>query len=104
MTDDEQPKRHFTLDPTVNVGHILTTMTMAAAIFAWGNAMDRRMAILEEKAHSQEKRDVQQDNTAASALLLLRSDFADLRGEIRETNRKVERYIESNGVRKGAQP
>lgn len=99
---DEQPKRHFALDPTVNVGHILTTLTMAAAIFAWGNAMDRRMAILEEKAHTQEKRDTQQDNTAASALLLLRADFADLRGEIRETNRKVERYIESNGSRKGA--
>lgn len=100
MTDERN--RHFSLDPTVNIGHILTTLTMAAAIFAWGNAMDRRMAILEEKAHTQEKRDAQQDTTAASALLLLRSDFADLRGEVRETNRKVERYIESNGARKGA--
>lgn len=102
MSDDQQ-KKHFALDPTVNVGHILTTLTMAAAIFLWGNAMDRRVAVLEEKAHSQDRRDTQQDTTAASALLLLRSDFADLRGEIRETNRKVERYIESNGVRKGAQ-
>jgi hypothetical protein len=99
---NEQPRKHFALDPTVNISHILATLTMAASIFMWGNAMDRRMAVLEEKAHSQEKRDTQQDTTAASALLLLRADFADLRGEIRETNRKVERYIESNGTRKGA--
>lgn len=99
---DEQQKKHFTLDPTVNISHILATLTMAASIFLWGNAMDRRVAVLEEKAHSQEKRDVQQDSSAASALLLLRADFADLKGEIRETNRKVERYIESNGARKGA--
>jgi hypothetical protein len=84
----------FSWDRHINVGHVLTTLVMAASIFAWGSAMDRRVAVLEEQYRAQRQRDEQQDSATAAAILLLRADFAELRGEIRETNRRLERYVE----------
>jgi hypothetical protein len=90
----EQPAGMWQWDKHVNVGHVLTTLSMAAAIFWWGSAMDKRVAVLEEQYRAQQQRDQQQDSSTAAAILLLRGDFAELRGEIRETNRRLERYVE----------
>jgi hypothetical protein len=84
-------------DRHINVGHVLTTLAMAGSIIFWGNAMDRRVAVLEEQYRSQQQRDAAQDSATASAVLLLRSDFADMRGEARELNRRLERYLERTG-------
>jgi hypothetical protein len=50
--------------------------------------------VLEEKAAAQRERDVQQDSQTAAALLLIRNDLTDMRVELREATRKVERYLE----------
>ena len=85
----------FSFDKHINVGHVLTTFAMAASIFFWGNAMDKRVTVLEERARAQEQRDQSQDAAMAGALLLLRSDLAEVRSDIREANRKLERYLEA---------
>lgn len=87
----------FSFDKHINVGHVLTTLAMAASIFFWGNAMDKRVTVLEERARAQEQRDSSQDSALAGALLLLRNDIADLRGELREQNRRLERYLDAKG-------
>lgn len=97
MTDDDA-SRPWHLDRRLNVGHLLTTLSLAAAIFAWGSAMDRRLAVIEEKARAQAERDSAQDAALASALVLLRTEFGDLRAEVRQTNQKIDRFIERRGV------
>jgi hypothetical protein len=97
--DGQAPFGGFQWDRHINVGHVLTTLAMAGSIVFWGNAMDKRVAVLEEQYRTQQQRDAQQDNATAAAILLLRSDFAELRGEIRETNRRLERYVEGQNRR-----
>lgn len=97
MTDDDA-SRPWHLDRRVNIGHVFTTLSLAGAIFVWGSAMDRRVAVLEEKARAQAERDSAQDVSLASALVLLRNEFSDLRAEVRQTNQKIDRFIERRGA------
>ena len=52
-TSVEQDRRHWHLDKTLNVSHLLTTVVIAGSLFAYANNMDRRVAVLEEKMQSQ---------------------------------------------------
>ena len=45
-TSVEQDRRHWHLDKTLNVSHLLTTVVIAGSLFAYANNMDRRVAIL----------------------------------------------------------
>ena len=49
----EPDRRHWHLDKTLNISHLLTTLVIAGSLFAYANNMDRRVAILEEKMHVQ---------------------------------------------------
>ena len=48
-----EDRRHWHLDKTLNVSHLLTTIVIAGSLFAYANNMDRRVAILEEKMQTQ---------------------------------------------------
>lgn len=102
MIDERDDREPWHLDKRVNLGHLLTTLSLAVAIFAWGSAMDRRVAVLEEKAAAQRERDSAQDAAAGSAVLLLRADLAGLRADTQETNRKLDRLFESMMARERA--
>lgn len=49
----EPDRRHWHLDKTLNVSHLLTTLVVAGSLFAYANNMDKRVAILEEKMQVQ---------------------------------------------------
>ena len=49
----EPDRRHWHLDKTLNVSHLLTTLVVAGSMFAYANNMDKRVAILEEKMQVQ---------------------------------------------------
>ena len=106
MTEEEahRDRPHWSLDMRINVGHLLTTAVMAASVFAWGNSMDKRVAVLEEKAQAQAVTDSRQDQAAQAAVLLLRADLAAMRAEAVETNRKLDRLIETMMGRRDAAP
>lgn len=93
-SEDRSTRPHWSFDQRINVGHLLTTIAMAASLFVYAGAIDRRIAVLEATSVHQEKRDAQQDSQTAAALLLIRNDLTDMRGEIREATRKLERYME----------
>lgn len=52
-TPTEPDRRHWHLDKTLNVSHLLTTVVIAGSLFAYANNMDRRVAVLEEKMQAQ---------------------------------------------------
>lgn len=99
MIDERDDREPWHLDKRVNLGHLLTTLSLAVAIFVWASAMDRRVAVLEEKAAVQRERDANQDSTASAAVILLRNELTGLRDEIRETNRKLDRIFERGAAR-----
>lgn len=71
---------HWHLDKRLNIGHLLTTMTVAAAIIIWGNSVETRLAVLEEQQIHQEKQRAE--------------DMALIRAELSSINRKIDRIIE----------
>ena len=88
------PQSHWSIDTRLNVAHLLTTIALVGGLFSYANGIEKRLANLETQAQAQQQRDAQQDAQASAALLLLRADIADLRGELREANRALQRYME----------
>lgn len=66
-------RRHWHLDKTLNVSHLLTTVVIAGSLFAYANNMDRRVAVLEEKMQAQ-----------AQAQSRAHSDVKDLAREVKD--------------------
>ena len=72
----EADRRHWHLDKTLNVSHLLTTLVIAGSLFAYANNMDRRVAILEDKMQVQ----VQENSRSAAEV---RELAADVKHELR---------------------
>lgn len=52
-TRTESDRRHWHLDKTLNVTHLLATISIVGSLFMFANSMDRRVAVLEEKMQAQ---------------------------------------------------
>lgn len=89
------PDTHWSLDLRLNVGHLLTTFALAFSVFIWASKMESRVVVLEDRSLAQEKRDANQDISSSNAVVLLRADLAGMRQDTQETNRKLDRLIES---------
>ena len=87
-TSVEPDRRHWHLDKTLNVSHLLTTLVIAGSLFAYANNMDRRVAILEEKMQVQA-----QENTRSGAEV--RELAADVKHELRLLRTELMRLIAS---------
>lgn len=100
MEPQEEQRQHWSFDQRVNVAHLLSTVALLITLIGVVVATDRRITLLEAAAATQEKRDTAQDSQVAAALLLLRNEIADMRTEIRETGRRLERYVERQEERR----
>lgn len=78
------------LDKKVNVSHIIATLMLAGAIFAWGSKMEQRVAIVEATAQRQAQVDQSQDQE-------FRRYVVEMREDIRELSRKIDKLIETRG-------
>ena len=87
-TPVEPDRRHWHLDKTLNVSHLLTTVVIAGSLFAYANNMDRRVAILEEKMQVQS-----QENKRASDEV--RELAADVKHELRLLRTELLRLMAS---------
>ena len=86
-TPVEPDRRHWHLDKTLNVSHLLTTLVIAGSLFAYANNMDRRVAILEEKMQVQA-----QENMRSGAEV--RELAADVKHELRLLRTELMRLME----------
>ena len=84
----EPDRRHWHLDKTLNVSHLLTTVVIAGSLFAYANNMDRRVAILEEKMQVQA-----QENMRSGAEV--RELAADVKHELRLLRTELMRLLAS---------
>lgn len=80
------------LDKKVNISHIIATLTLAGAIFAWGSKIEQRVAIVEESTHRQAQVDQAQDQE-------FRRYVVEMREDIRDLSRKIDKLIETRAAR-----
>ena len=88
----QEPKASWHLDKKVNISHILATLTLAAAIFTWGSKIEQRVALVESSTARQAQVDQAQDQE-------FRRYVVEMREDVREMSRKIEKLIESRGAR-----
>lgn len=55
----EQSEARWHLDKRLNVGHILTTFTVAAGLFIWGGKVETRLSLLEQQYN--QTKEIQQE-------------------------------------------
>lgn len=82
-TSLDHPRKRLTFDPTINAGHILTFITLMAAMVVGWNTLDKRVVVLEEAKSYQRERDNAQDTAIAEKLV-----------DIKETLREVKRGVD----------
>ena len=80
------------LDKKVNLSHSVATLMLAAAIFTWGSKIEQRVALVEASAQRQEQVDVAQNAESQRYA-------AEMRDDIRELSRKIDKLIETRGQR-----
>lgn len=98
-------RRNWHLDKTISVGHLLSTVVIAASVFAWASAVDRRV---EQNTQSIDYIKLQQ-NQEAKRLSKLRDDVqeminriekrldlsrTEIKTDLRDINGKLDRLIE----------
>lgn len=83
---NEQPRK-WHVERTVSVGHIITTLSVAATVIIGWKDIDKRVAIVEWSSAQQKEIDARQD--AANQLA-----FEGLRSDLRDINQKLDRIIE----------
>lgn len=47
MSESEYTTQHWSVDKRVNLSHLVATISMAVALFVWGNKIDQRVTTLE---------------------------------------------------------
>lgn len=92
--ENNPDRRHWHLDKRLNVSHLLTTIVLATGMIGWGAAMDRRVAILEEREATQKLIDARQDADLMRTHTMLRDEIRAGRDEVRDLARKLDRLIE----------
>ena len=80
------------LDKKVNLSHIVATLMLAAAIFTWGSKIEQRIALVEDKTVRQAQIDQAQDQE-------FRRYVVEMREDIHELSRKMDKLIETRGQR-----
>lgn len=98
MIDEaNQEKKHIKMryDPTVNLGHILTFVTLVAAGFGAWSAIDKRVLVLEAAQRTQALIDEHQNQRQSDQLGTIRDALGDIRASINKLNEKLERNSSS---------
>lgn len=86
---DDRRKWHF--EKTINVGHLITTITVAVSVVVWAMKMDARVTVLED-ARVQQARFNEKQETADKEIL------AAVREHLKDINAKLDKLIwERNG-------
>ena len=84
---DRRAEAAWHLDKRVNLGHLAATLTLAVAIISWGSAIDRRLAVSEEKLATMQLDQGRQDARLESVVIQLRDDMKEM---IRKLDRLTE--------------
>lgn len=95
VQSNREPISGWHLDKRLNISHLLMTITIVVGLFAWGSAIDRRVAILEERIAMLNNENARRDEEARLEAQRLREEFTAVRVEIRALSDKFDRFLEN---------
>lgn len=77
-------------DPTISYGHVLTLLSMSAAVLIGWQNLDKRVVVLEENRHAQTLKDKAQDSMQQANMAQLRESLTEIKSAIVRLDNKVE--------------
>lgn len=89
----EQQGKHWVLKREIQVGHLISTVVVAASVFSYVLTLERRIALVEQQVAAQRETDAKQDIAQASATAALTARLDRIEQKL---DRLIERY---QGVR-----
>lgn len=66
----------------IQVGHIITTVTVACAMVVYFGKLEQRIALIEQQMATQRERDDRQDRASMESIILLRNQLEKIDGKI----------------------
>lgn len=84
-----QPENRIKFDPTINLGHVLTAITLISGIVVSYMVLDKRVTVLEEGRVSQRERDAVQDAVSRDKFQEVKDALLDLRRSVEKVSDKV---------------
>lgn len=85
-----KPPEHWHIKKEVQIGHILTTMSVAFSVIWYAGKLEQRIALVERSVVTQERRDDAQDVAHAAAV-------NQIRQQLDRMDSKLDRLIEARG-------
>lgn len=83
------PSKRISFDPTINLGHILTALSMMAVGFAGYNNLDKRISAQEQLAEVTAVQRLEQNADAKERLNEIKSDMKDMKRSIDDLTRAL---------------
>lgn len=87
----EGRRKRITFDPTINAGHILTSVIFVAGLFVGWTALDKRVVALEEGRKGQEQVDRHQDQMQGQNMMQIRESLSEIKRSVEKVSDKLER-------------
>lgn len=81
---DEAHPKTIVFDGTINLGHVLTLVTMLVTVGVAWFSLDKRIVVLERDSVHQAQRDSTQDAVMRDALLEVKTLLRDMQLELRQ--------------------
>ena len=88
-TEQSDDDRRIKFDRTINLGHVLTAISMIVAVMVSWSLMDKRVMVLEEARAAQRERDTVQDESNREKFQEVRETMIDLRRAVEKVADKV---------------
>lgn len=76
----------------IQIGHLITTMSVAFSVIWYAGKLEQRIALVEQSIVMQRERDLSQDNQASMS-------YQQMRQQLDRIDSKLDRLIEAKGIR-----
>ncbi len=87
MTRDSAENQRWHLKKEIQLGHIITTVTVAVSVVIYTQRLEQRIALMEQSAQTQTERDGRQDKVLSESLSLMRD-------QLNKIDVKLDRLVE----------
>lgn len=87
----EGKARRITFDPTINAGHILTSVIFVSGLFVGWTALDKRVVALEEGRKAQEQVDRHQDQMQGNNMTQIRESLQEIKRSVEKMSDRLEK-------------
>lgn len=87
MSEDHKGREPWHIKREIQLGHLITTITVAVSVVVYVSKLEQRIALVEQQHQVQRDRDAQQDQATREAM-------ATLRQQLDRMDTKLDRLIE----------